>query len=470
MKLAQKIFLYPMFIFLLVFNIANSFILENNFNTNLTREVNRGLKEHLSTYFSIETIITSYRIENKTKSTLNSELKNLILNYLSNLNDKFTFIELIDNNGKKIFTNFKFKISDKRIEIKKLKKLNQKNYMIRDINKRTYLFVSNLFYVDNVYYKFSYVRDITYVYKDRTDQYAFYIKIEIVVAIILAIYMYIFSRHIIRPINKLIGFSKVIASGRYTERAEVKSNDEIETLSNNFNIMAAAIEEKVGELEKKAEERQMFISNLTHEIKTPLTSIIGYADFLRSTKYNENTFLKALNYIYKEGKRLESISQNMMNLIRLKKEAFIMKDESIKNIMVDVRSIVKEKLERKNIRLVENLFDFSINAEKNLIISLMVNFVDNAIKSSEGGSTIYISSYILEENKIVEVADNGIGIAEENLNKVFDAFYMVDKSRSRKNNGIGLGLTICKEIADIHNAKLEIHSKIKEGTCIKIIF
>lgn len=233
--------------------------------------------------------------------------------------------------------------------------------------------------------------------------------------------MYALSEYITRPINQLIRSTKRIKEGNFAERVNINTNDEIGILSENFNAIAFTVEDKIFKLEKSVEQKQRFIDNLTHEFKTPLTSIIGYAEFLIATKHNEEVFLLGMNHILNEGKRLKKLWKKMMDLILLKKENFIMKKQSIKKIIFEIKEILELKSKNKDIDLI-----------------------------------------ILGEDYEVFV--------EKDLSKIFEPYYMVDKSRSKENNGAGIGLCICAEIVKIHRAKIEMESKLKEGTMIRVIF
>lgn len=467
MKFWQKIFIYSLSLFLVIFNLGACFLIEHTHNLSLKREIDRGLNEHSRIYTGMEFNIKL--IENYYKEISKSN-KEIIGEYLQNFNNDNIYLEVLDEKNNIIFSNLEFKLLVEREELKK-PLLDRRNYIIRETGNKTLLFITSLIDMNNEKLKVSYISNITYIYQDRKEQYKFFIKLCIMVSIILAIGMYILSKYITSPINKLINTTKIISSGNYSERVEINSEDEIGILAENFNQMALSIEEKISELEKKTEEKQRFIDNLTHELKTPLTSIIGYADFLRSTPYSEETFFQGLNYIFKEGKRLEELSWKMMDLILLKRENFKMKNENIKDILLDIKDSLKPKLQNKNINLTICAKGYEILVEKDLIKNLIINFIDNAMKVSKEGSNICLNVYKNNELKtVLEVKDEGIGISEEDLPKVFEAFYMIDKSRTRANNGAGLGLAICAEIAKIHEAKLEIESEVNKGTAIRIIF
>nr|WP_246583021.1 HAMP domain-containing sensor histidine kinase [Clostridium simiarum] len=280
--------------------------------------------------------------------------------------------------------------------------------------------------------------------------------------------MYFISNYITKPIKKLTEATKRISEGNFSEKVKVNSKDELGSLAKNFNLMAEVVDEKINELEKNNIEKQRFINNLTHELKTPLTSIIGYADLLRTTKYNEEIFIDGLNFIYKEGKSLEKLSFKLMDLILLNKEDFKLEKQSIKEITLEVKGLLIPKLNKKNINLVIKGDDFELMMECTLIRVLLSNLIDNAIQASSPNSEVHVS--INKEKYEIEIIDFGIGIAENHLDKIFEPFYIVDKARTRENNGAGLGLSICKGILDIHNGRFKVQSEVTKGTSIKLTF
>jgi len=292
------------------------------------------------------------------------------------------------------------------------------------------------------------------LYEDRKKQYYFFIQLELISFVLLAIGMYFLSKYITKPIHKLIHATKIITNGSYSQIVNIHTDDEVGILASNFNKMATAVEEKINELEKNAHEKQRFIDNFTHEIKTPLTSIIGYADFLLATKYNEEIFIKGMNHILNEGKQLEKLSIKMMDLVLLKKEDFDMKNENLEDLLFEIKQTVTPKLESKNIDL--NIYgNGQALVERDLIKTLIGNLIDNAIKASHENSKIDSKLYKdYDKRTVLEIKDEGIGIDKEDLEKVLEPFYMVDKSRTRKNNGAGLGLSICAEISEIHKATI----------------
>ncbi|CAH2211921.1 sensor histidine kinase [Tepidibacter aestuarii] len=468
MKLWQKIYILFFIAFLLTFNIAGITIIEKIHNETLNREVQRGLSEQKSISYILNMNFSEYNLQIN-NNDINDFVNQVTNKYLKDFNEEEIYIEILDMNNNTFFTNLNFNLPSKRDELNGLV-LNERKYIIRNIDNKYYLFVAGAMNIGNRSFKLSYSRNISHIYEERKNQYKFFFKFEANICLIFAAIMYSISKFITKPINDLTRSTKSIAKGNYHERVETISKDELGILSNNFNIMANAIEEKINELERNNNEKQRFIDNLTHEIKTPLTSIIGYANLLKTTKVSEEIFFESVDFIYKEGKRLEQLSFKMMDLILLKVDDFDLKYEKIMNILYDVRGSLRPKLNKRGIDLIIEGKDCELLIEKDLMKILLSNLVDNAIKASEKNSNIYLSVYKNEDKTIIEVKDNGVGMDKEHLDKVMEPFYMVDKSRTRKNNGAGLGLSICKKIADIHNSNIEIESKLGKGTIIKIIF
>lgn len=176
MKLRQKIFVNFLILFLLVFNLGAIIIIQNTHNISLGREIDRGLTEHLSIDSGIKAILSI----NKDKQNNYNEKDDAILNpiikaYLSSFNNKDISIELLDGNNNEIFDNININISGEREELEN-PLLDKRQYIIRDIDEKTYLFVTNLMNIGYKNFKFSYIRDISQTYKDRTNQYLFFCK------------------------------------------------------------------------------------------------------------------------------------------------------------------------------------------------------------------------------------------------------------------------------------------------------
>ena len=200
-----------------------------------------------------------------------------------------------------------------------------------------------------------------------------------------------------------------------------------------------------------------------HELKTPLTSIIGYADMLRSRKLDEEKSFLSANYIYTEGKRLEAMSIRLLDIMVTRHGQAQFQEVQAESLFQYLQAMFRTN---EDMNFVYTFEEGIVWAESNLIITVLINLMDNAVKASEPGSTIEVKGMVREKGYLFQVKDYGMGIAEEEIQKITKAFYMVDKSRARERNGAGLGLALCAEILSLHHSSLSIESKLGEGTCI----
>lgn len=470
MKLWEKIFMCTLIVFEVFFIPSTMYLINRSFKLNLNSEINSAISEQNRFCNSIKLNIT---VMNKAENpfTYNDvnygNLNKNIVSYMKYLSNKKTHFQVFDDSGRKIYDDFKIGAIENKGQWNISK--DKVSYEVSEIKEKNYLYVNKRINMYNSYYRVSYIKEISWVYENYRYLCNVLMKLNIFVCITLVIIMIILSKMIISPVNKLIKSTQKISDGNFNERVDINSKDEIGILAKNFNYMTSVIQDNINELKESSEDKQKFIDNLSHEIRSPLTSIIGYTDYLITNKdFDEETF-KALNYVYKEGKRLEKMSSKLMDLIVIRKEKPKMKYESIKEILEEIKASMVPRLRDKNIDIVVSSEESSILMDKELIIILIKNFIDNAIKASGEGSKIYVNAY-LNIVPIIEIKDRGIGIPRDDIKKIFEPFYMVDKSRDRRNNGVGLGLSICAKIAEIHNAEIKVESEVGIGTTVRIEF
>ncbi len=474
MKLWQKVFLCTFLLFEGVFVAASLYLIGHNFNRNLQKEIERGLAEQFIIYSGLHSNWTYIDTLNQklglTRDNTRLFLQTTSQEYAGYFDKKLVSIEILDENNNTVFNSFNQKIYGSREELGIPLSQNRK-YIIRDIDNKSYLFVTNELKLKDSAFKLSYIRDISDVYTERSAQYSLFIKMNIVITFILAVGLYFVIWFLTRSIRKLTRSAQTIAEGDYTQRVDVLSEDEVGILARNFNQMADAVEDKVEELRRTASNKQDFIEYLTHELKTPLTSIMGYADLLRTSKYNEEVFFNSLNYIYSEGKRLERLSFKLMDLLYIENEKPALKEGSVQQLCSEIEEVLKPRLMQLNIKLEMEIEPHMLLLEKDLFKMMCTNLLDNAMKASEEGKRIYLKGYLTEENAyILEIQDEGIGISEQDIPRVFEPFFMVNKVKSRAQHGAGLGLAICAGIVKLHMGRIEIASKLNRGTKVKIIF
>lgn len=292
--------------------------------------------------------------------------------------------------------------------------------------------------------------DITYVFNERQRQYTNFFYINIFILAIAAVSVTLFSRFITSPLKKLTFASESIANGAYSQRINISSRDEIGMVAKSFDKMAEAVETKISELQRVIKSKDDFVSNFTHELKTPMTSILGYADMLRSHENEPEIQIKAAEYIYKEIKRLEALSLKLMDLMSLSGEYIQIEPVATTKLLNNFKKTDIEKT--------------TVLADKILIQCVLRNLWQNA--ENAGADEIKITGKIVGDKYRIFVRDDGSGIPQKELDRIVEPFYMVDKSRSREKGGSGLGLALCERILNLHGTALTIESTAGIGTMI----
>jgi two-component system phosphate regulon sensor histidine kinase PhoR len=340
-------------------------------------------------------------------------------------------------------------------------------YIIEEIGGKSYIIVGTDVPVTESHYQFYVIEDITSVYRGIEEMALRFSVINSIVILISAALIIAMVRLVLRPIAKLQNNTSLIARGIYDKRIEVIEKDEIGELGADFNRMADAVESRIHELEEEAQRRTLFMSALTHELKTPITSISGNAQTLLMTKMTEEERTDALIRINDECLRIERLSGKLMQLLVLRQsDDFLLKKENVEELFKTVSESCRGSLKKHGVTLhITNRMEHLL-MEKDLLAELLMNLVDNACKASKPGDAIELTA----KDRTISVEDHGSGIAEDELGKITQPFYMVDKSRSRKAGGIGLGLALCEEIALLHGASLEFFSEPGVGTTVKVVF
>lgn len=274
-------------------------------------------------------------------------------------------------------------------------------------------------------------------------------------------------RKSLRPLKKLTYITRRIADGQYALRAEIRTSDEVGELSNAFDAMAETVEQKIVSLEDTAKRRELMLGALTHEMKTPMTAIIGYAQSLLSMPLSEEARMDATHEIYNAARRTERLSQKMMQLIALNESGAIIKKAcDIEDLFVEVKRAADSFLHEKKITLTMSADTNALYGDKDLLFTMLTNLIHNAVHASAEGAGVALDAKRLAGAVRLSVADTGFGIPPDKLRLVTEPFYRVDKARSRKLGGAGLGLSLCKMIAEAHGAQLVIESALGEGTVI----
>lgn len=463
MKLFWKQFITMVCFVIAAFMIFGNIIVATSFQMTLDRETKRSIEEIKIFQYALLASLEGVSKEYQATDTAVAEIAKSIEKSLET--GKNTII--IYNNEKEIIYqngNAKGNLIDAnrkgRTTIWQISKRTE-NYYLEALSE-----VKSS--VGNFYLEFN--KNISFVYEERERLYSSYKMTLIIVFVIFALLSFLFSLSFTKPIRRLSDAAREFAKGNYKRRVKEKGNDEVAVLLHDFNRMAEELENNIKQLEENAKRQEEFTAAFSHELKTPLTSIIGYADMLRSMKLSEEEAFLSADYIFRQGKRLERLALKMMELSYMDKQDIVMQKIQISELIGQVKEMTRELLEKKKIRFTVKIEDAFVYGDADLLQSLFSNLIDNGRKACKEGGTIMLEGRKTGNRYEISITDNGHGIPKEEIGKITEAFYMVDKSRARKEGGAGMGMALCKKIIKLHKAEWTINSEPGKGTIVRVLF
>ena len=469
MRFWQKIFLISLAVLTVAVNTIAYLLIGNNHQLNKEKEIKSSVDEYSIVVSSFQTNVLYERYRSSEAELDDTQITQIAreFSYLFTLDN--LYIQL-NKGGERVFSNFTRDLPANLYEnVNQLSEGDARVLIRRDDDSRVYLYITSPVTIQSSNYFFTTIKDITNIYDVKNDQLRFFSVLGPIVSVVVAFIMLILSKLLTSRINRLRKSTMKVANGEYNA-IEIKSKDQIGELTADFNTMTEAVKQKVEKLEDIASERKLFIHNMTHEMKTPLTSIIGFSDLLRSARRDDETVHDYAESIYKEGKYLKSISSKLMDLILLRQKPE-MTEIDVPRLVEEIDESVRPIASSRQVAFSAASVEAKLVCDRELIKSLLYNLIDNAVKASQPGTCVTLNAYFTQDGVMeFSVADQGSGIPKEELDKIFEPFYRVDKARSRKYGGAGLGLALCMEISHAHAATLEIESEVGRGTVIRLRF
>ncbi len=295
--------------------------------------------------------------------------------------------------------------------------------------------------------------------------------IGLVIAILLGLLL---AKTMVTPIQSLTKAAEKVAAGDFSESVENDAKDEIGVLTRTFNDMAGQLERNIEDLQYAEQMRKEFVANVSHELRTPVTSIRSYAETLcdAGNTMDPQTEQRFLEVIVRESDRMTKIVQDLLTLSRFDAGSieFDFQRFSFEKSVQDVYNaqLLEAQKHRHNFGLQFESDLPEIVGDRARIEQVLINMLSNAIKYTPDGGRIRMSAGVRGENVWCTVRDNGIGIPKEDINRVFERFYRVDKARSRESGGTGLGLSIAYEIVQRHDGNMTLNSQKGKGTAITV--
>lgn len=383
-------------------------------------------------------------------------------------------------------------------------KLQEKNFKsdykylveIYSIKKVTTAKVTGQFVYNHKTYSIWYEKSLSDFDKTWNTLKKRFIYISILTSFIMTILLWLVLQRLFKPIRILTEAVSDMQSGDYSRRVKVYGNDDIAMLGYKFNDMAQKIQRQIGQMQEENVRKQQFIDNFAHEMKSPLTSIYGFAEYIQKARFNENEKNKCMGYIMSESNRMLQLSYTLLDMAKMRNTEIEKNSFKTDELIQILKNKKYKKQQEKNIVLIFNKAADEIYGNMILIESLMVNMIQNAVYASNKAGKIYINIFV-EKNFTMEsskqnnshkqimlsdsnlggndnnnradfikitVKDFGCGIKKDDIKHITEAFYRVDKARERSEGRTGIGLFLCKQIVDIHNGSMSVVSEIDRGT------
>lgn len=315
-------------------------------------------------------------------------------------------------------------------------------------------------------YTLVYGKNVEALHREFRGLLATYVATALVISAVLAVCLYFILRELSKPLDRLKATTESIENGDFSATAQELGSDEFTMLARSFNSMLATINRQMEILESDAMQKQMLVDNMAHELRTPLTSIHGYAEFLEKAATTEEQRIIAAKYILSESKRLQKISEILLDSAYIRENPPEMSSVDLSKIILDVAEKLEAKAKASGVTLTEQGRSLSVCGNETLLSMLFYNLTDNAIKACSDGGLVHLQ---WDEHGIL-IRDNGKGMTPEQLQHITEPFYRTDKSRSRAEGGAGLGLALCQQIIQIHGWQMEFASQVGEGTKITLTF
>lgn len=469
MKFFWKLYFCIMLITITCFSVGSYGLIQVGFNASLQHEVVMTYQENDILFATLQPELTLSPVNYYSKNYSSKEKIKFLQESISNmtirtLSYNMSFC-LRTSDGEMIYQNGNFR---KNLSFVNEISADEHGYRIIKDKDNYQIHVLRKLELDNMDVYIENARDITSIFNARDKQFKTYFYCTVLLIAVSTIMIYFVTKWLVRPIKQLSQATKKIAKGDVVEPLIIHSDDEIGELTRDFNTMSNQLQVTISELKEAIENREIFVGNFAHELKTPLTSIIGYGNMLRSKHLSEEEIINYANLIVQEGKRLESLSMKLLDLIVLKKDKFKFHKIDAFDFLSRIKDTVELIMKNAKIDFYFEAKHNVIKIEPDLMKTVCLNLLDNARKAVGSNGKIELIGKTFNEGYQIIVKDNGCGIDEEELVKVKEAFYMVDKSRSRSAGGAGLGLAICDQIIQLHHGKFEIESGLNQGTTITI--
>lgn len=461
MRFAQKMTLSLTLLLALLISVGGTLLVRRSFRSALDTAITQSTAQHLLEKYTIEADLLTEVSQGRTPGAEH------LRRYADSITGYFTGSErlfaLYGGDYETIFSNLPAKI--RSADREEALRAGGESCILRKAEDKSLLLMASR--IDTPYQVLWLLSafDVSAVFADRTRQLNYLWQMEAVLLACGILLTSLISWLLTRNVKKLSLTAHQIAGGAYVQRTKLRSRDEIGGLARDFDRMAFAIQEKVEGLQAAVQSRDDFVTAFSHEMKTPMTALIGYAGILRTAEEEPAVRRLAADHIFHEARRLETLSQKLLELMGLSRDSIQMEPVLFRRIHEDMlRSLSPDT---KHVSLdIQGSPDVRVLADRTLCADLLHNLVINGLKAG-GGTTVRVHVRRGRIRCSVMVCDGGQGIPEPELKRITEPFYMVDRSRARQQGGSGVGLTLSLRIAGLHGSGLRFRSTVGRGTIVR---
>ncbi|MCW6073842.1 sensor histidine kinase [Clostridium sporogenes] len=467
MKIRYK-FITGLIFILIVSMVIMNVAITNVLNSNMENGINNFLKQVMnSTHEYVKYTLVTNSTKDKKEALVeegNYIIKYISLNYECKCDIRDINYKLIEGNVPEEFRSITKKSKEIVMDGKAVVDLKYKNNGVDAM-------LTYPIYIDNKYMGIvSIVKNYDTEYRNYKNTINIINIIELGTFIVIFIFLFLRTNKITGPITELTDAIKKLGYGDYDIYIAEHGKDEVAILAREFINMRDKIKEQIETIESEKNKvyklekgRKEFFNSVTHELKTPLTAISGYAELLLTGMVQDEEFDKrAIERIYSESDRLHNL---VLELIDVSKGMCVIEEElkyiDIKELIIQCCNDMNIKANKYSLKIIQNISEGTVKAQQDKIRQVLINIIDNAIKYSYEGNEIYVNSCILDNKYVIEVINNSNPIPDEIFNNIFEPFI---KSDNDNKDSRGLGLYLCNEIIKEHNGEITIEN----GSLIKV--
>lgn len=459
-RLWQKIYLLTILLFVILLNSGMFLVFHMTYQKNLSTEQINAESEYNIIAANISRSLQNLARQNR--------LNEIPIQSILEIHEKYYTeqkINLICWKGSRyLYPKGKSGTPDQNIPDKKIQST------IYTKNNKKFIKIQSILYENKGEYYLQYEKELSELESVWEQLEKKYLLISVGFSLGLAILLFILLNRIMRPIQKLTQTVDKMRTGDLSARVDIKGSDDIATLGEHFNKMAEKIQNDILLIQKDAQAKQDFVDNFAHELKSPITSIYGFAEYIQKANIPEQEITECMEFIMEESTRLLKLSYTLLDLAKMRKKEITIQKISIHKLFDSIRRPIENLAAEQGVSVKFYAGNEEIQGNEILLQSLLYNLAHNGICACREGGKVIIEAGHIQGRMCLTVTDNGCGIPKNEIEKITEPFYRVDKARNRAEGRTGLGLALCEQIASLHKATISFFSEENKGTKVMVQF